>query len=125
MFLIVGPAVGAMVGRNLARTLREWADDAPVLTAVERDAVVDAQPSMYAIAAIALVGVVAILVPLLFGIPTPIPGGLAAIAVQAWLQARDIASVGRRRGGQVLRPAGRLSFGGEELRLRPDPAGES
>jgi hypothetical protein len=125
VFLVVGPAVGAIVGRGLARALREWADDAPALSADERDTVVDARPAPYAIAALVVAGVVAVLVPVLYRIPTPLPGGLAAIAVQAWLQARDIARVGRRRAGQILRPAGRLSFSGDELRLLPDPAGES
>jgi hypothetical protein len=124
VFLVAGTAIGFVVGRNLARGLGEWADDAPVISESERGAVVAPRTSPLAAAALVAVGIVAISIPLFRRVPTPIPGGLAAVAVQAWLQARAVADVGRRRGGRVLRPVGKLSFEGEELRLLPDPAGE-
>jgi hypothetical protein len=125
VFLVAGPAIGAFVGRALARGLADWAADARPVSRAERAAVVtDERPSPYAAGALALVGIAAAVVPLRYRIPTPLPGGLAAVAVQAALQARALAAVERRRKGTIVRPVGRLSFEGEELRLLPDPAGE-
>ena len=125
VFLLVGTGMGAIVGRSLARTLREWADDAAQVTETERAALGNAHASPYAIVALAIAGVTAVVVPVLYNVPTPLPGGLAALAVQAWLQARAVDDVEARRQGIVMRPVRRLSFSGEELRLLPHPADES
>jgi hypothetical protein len=125
VFLVAGAAIGVAVGRGLARTLSDWADDAPVASGDELPATVDDQPSLPSVVLLCLVAVTSVYVPIQYHVPTPIPGGLAAIAVQAWLQGRAIEKVQRRRGGRVLRPGGRLSFDGAELRLLPETARES
>jgi len=51
-------------------------------------------------------------------VPTPLPGALAAGAIQVFLQLRVLRAIETERGGEVFRPVGRLSFDGSELRLR-------
>jgi hypothetical protein len=124
VFLIVGTTIGALVGRSLARTLAGWADDAPLVSNDERAAVVAAQRTPYAAVGLVVLGVIAVVVPVVYNIPTPLPGALAALAFQTWLQGRAIADVEARRRGSVLRPRRRLSFDGEDLRLLTDPPGD-
>jgi hypothetical protein len=124
VFLIVGTTIGVLVGRSLARTLADWAADAPVVSEDERASIVAGQRTPYAVVGLVVLGVIAVAVPIGYDIPTPLPGALMALAVQTWLQARAIDDVEARRRGSVLRPRRRLSFDGEDLRLLPHPAGD-
>src|SRR6266576_3850156 len=119
IFLGVGLLAGALVGRTLGRDLRDWADDAVVLDRDEQARVGEPRPSRYAVLAPAVIGVVALYVPIAHHVPTPLPGALAAGALQTFLQSRFLDVAEHRRGGRILRPTGRFSFDGSELRLLP------
>jgi hypothetical protein len=118
VFLGVGVLVGFAVGRTLARQLREWATDAPALADAEASHVRGTQFSPVSFAALVAIEAVGIVVPLVSHLPTPIPGALAAGAIQALLQRRVLRAIEVKRRGEVLRPVGRLSFDGTELRVR-------
>jgi hypothetical protein len=119
VFLGVGLLVGALVGRNLGRELRDWSNDAAVLDADEATRVGELRPSAYAVLALAAAAAVALFVPIAYHVPTPLPGALAAGAVQTLLQSRYLDPVEQRRRGRIVRPTGRFSFDGSELRLLP------
>jgi hypothetical protein len=118
IFLGVGLAVGYLVGRTLARQLREWVEQAPVLDATEAAGVHDWRPAPLAVAAFLALTAVAIVIPITWHVPTPLPGALAAAAIQALLQARVLRDIEAARRGEVVRPDGQLSFDGSELRIR-------
>lgn len=121
IFLAVGLLVGYVVGRSLSAQLRDWAHDAPELTEAEASRVREARLSPFTLAALVVVTLVAIGIPLAMHVPTPLPGAMAAGAIQAWMQSRALISIEAERGGEVLRPVGQLSFEGDELRLRHTP----
>jgi hypothetical protein len=118
IFLGVGLVIGYAVGRNLAKQLREWAAAAPQLSADEQRRLREPNASPLSIVALVVVAVVAIAVPLVAHIPTPLPGALAAGAIQVVLQSRVLRAIETERRGEIFRPVGRLSFDGGELRLR-------
>jgi hypothetical protein len=121
VFLGVGLLVGYAVGRSLARQLREWATEATVLDAADACLVRPSSPALLAGAALLVVAAGAIVVPAVWHVPTPLPGALAAGAVQTLLQARVVRDIELQRQGEVVRPVGRVSFDGSELRLRAEP----
>lgn len=121
IFLGVGLLAGYLVGRNLSRELKDWAQDAPLLNDVEALRVRDASPSALVVSALIAVTLLAIGIPLATHVPTPLPGALAAGAVQALMQLRVLRGIELERGGEVLRPVGQLSFDGGDLRLRYKP----
>jgi hypothetical protein len=118
VFLGVGLVAGFLVGRVLARQLREWATDAPPISDGEQLRVRSAQPSPVMLAALVAFVALGVAVPLTSHIPTPVPGALAAGAIQAFLQQRVLRAIEVQRRGEILRPVGRLSFDGTELRTR-------
>jgi len=122
VFVGVGLVAGYVVGRSLSAQLRDWAQDAPPLTEAETIRVRDARLSPLTVGALAVVTLIAIGVPLAMHIPTPLPGALAAGAVQALMQSRALLGIESIRGGEVLRPVGQLSFEGSDLRLRYTPS---
>jgi hypothetical protein len=122
IFLGVGLLVGYAVGRSLARELREWAKDAPALDAAEATRVCDTGPSPWTVAALLVVIAIALVVPIEWQLPTPLPGAMAAAAIQALMQARGLRAIENERVGEILRPVGQLSFEGSELRLRMKPS---
>jgi hypothetical protein len=118
IFVGVGLLVGYAVGRSLSAQLRGWAEDAPELSAWEASRVREARFAPLSLGALVIITLIAIGVPLATHLPTPLPGALAAGAVQAFMQARALRSIERERSGEVLRPVGQLSFEGTDLRLR-------
>ncbi len=125
LFVVVGVLVGYGIGRSLASTVIDWSEDAAPLTSAERSNVLPNKPSALAIVVLIIVVAIGLEVPIRYNFPSPVPGGLLAIAMQAWLQERALVTVGRRRGGAILRPMRRLSFDREALRFRSDGPDES
>jgi hypothetical protein len=122
VFLAVGLLVGYAVGRSLSSQLRDWAQDAPALTDVEASRVREAQLSPLTLGALVVVTLIAVGFALATHLPTPLPGALAAGAVQALMQSRVLLRIEAERRGDVLRPVGQLSFEGSDLRLRYKPS---
>jgi hypothetical protein len=118
VFLAVGLLVGFAIGRSLAKQLRSWAADAPVVTAADLARVRESKPSPLSVAALLLMTTIAVVVPIAWHLPTPLPGALTAAAIQALLQARVLHDIETARDGEVLRPVGQLAFEGSDLRLR-------
>ena len=117
VFLAIGLLIGYVAGRVLARQLRDWAQEAPLLDDVESTRLRAAEPSPLTVGALAVIGVLALLIPIVWHVPTPLPGALAAGALQVLLQARVLRDIETERGGEVVRPVGQISFDGSELRL--------
>ncbi|MFL6240807.1 MAG: hypothetical protein ACJ735_15095 [Actinomycetes bacterium] len=123
VFVVTGLLIGYGAGRQLGAMLAESAMDAPVVSEAELALVAPAQPSPLLVAALGIGVLIAIAVPLGWHVPTPLPGGFAAGAVQFTKQVRGLRGVESKRRGQILRPLGQLSFDGDELRLRPSGVG--
>jgi hypothetical protein len=118
IFFGIGLLTGYVAGRVLARQLRDWAQEAPLLDDVEATRLRASEPSPLTVAALAVIGVLAVVIPLVWQVPTPLPGALAAGALQVLLEARVLRDIETQRGGEVVRPVGQISFDGSELRLR-------